>query len=124
LATEKKQKSILYEDHSTFKIEKITNKVGMVYSGMGPDYRVLVKSARKAAHGYKLLYGCDIPTAELVRIKVNVYYIDDIAMQYSKMEIRFKGFTRCHSHARVYSVWGRPSFWRVTPYLWLGFGMK
>ena len=39
LATEKKHKSILYEDHSTYKIEKITDKIGMVYSGMGPDYR-------------------------------------------------------------------------------------
>jgi hypothetical protein len=38
----------------------------MVYSGMGPDYRVLVKRARKAAHEYKLYYGFEIPTDQLV----------------------------------------------------------
>jgi len=43
LATEKKHKSILYEDHSTYKIEKVADHVGMVYSGMGPDYRLLVR---------------------------------------------------------------------------------
>lgn len=39
LATEKKQKSILYDDTSIHKIEMITKHSGMVYSGMGPDYR-------------------------------------------------------------------------------------
>lgn len=39
LATEKKQKSILYEEHSIHKVESITKNIGMVYSGMGPDYR-------------------------------------------------------------------------------------
>lgn len=39
LATEKKQKSILYDENSIHKIEMITKNVGMVYSGMGPDYR-------------------------------------------------------------------------------------
>ena len=33
LATEKKHKSILYEEHSTYKVEKITDTIGMVYSG-------------------------------------------------------------------------------------------
>ena len=43
LATEKKNKSILFEDHSTYKIEQITDNIGMVYSGMGPDYRLLIR---------------------------------------------------------------------------------
>jgi 20S proteasome alpha/beta subunit len=43
----------------------------MVYSGMGPDYRVLIKRARKAAHEYKLYYGADIPTSQLV-----IFYFD------------------------------------------------
>ena len=33
LATENKQKSILYEEHSIFKVEPITDHIGMVYSG-------------------------------------------------------------------------------------------
>lgn len=67
LATEKKSKSILYEDHSTYKIEKITDTIGAVYSGMGPDYRQLVRRARKMAHQYKLVNGEDIPASELVK---------------------------------------------------------
>ncbi len=39
LATEKKQKSILYDEQSIHKVEMITKSIGMVYSGMGPDYR-------------------------------------------------------------------------------------
>ena len=38
----------------------------MVYSGMGPDYRVLVRRARKMAQEYKLEKDEDIPTAQLV----------------------------------------------------------
>ncbi len=42
LATEKKHKSILYDEHSIYKIEMITANTGMVYSGMGPDYRFVL----------------------------------------------------------------------------------
>ena len=66
LATEKKNKSILFEDHSTYKIEQVTQNIGMVYSGMGPDYRLLVRRARKMAQDYYLMYHEPIPTAQLV----------------------------------------------------------
>ena len=66
LATEKKNKSILFEDHSTYKIEQVTQNIGMVYSGMGPDYRLLVRRARKMAQDYFLMYHEPIPTAQLV----------------------------------------------------------
>ncbi|KAH7986029.1 proteasome subunit alpha type-2 [Rhipicephalus sanguineus] len=67
LATEKKHKSILYEEHSIHKVEMITNHIGMVYSGMGPDYRLLVRRARKLAQQYELMYSEPIPTAQLVQ---------------------------------------------------------
>ena len=38
----------------------------MVYSGMGPDYRLLVRRARKMAQDYYLMYHEPIPTAQLV----------------------------------------------------------
>ena len=78
LATEKKNKSILFEDHSTYKIEQvfvfhkrenlqfllntnflqITGNIGMVYSGMGPDYRLLIRRARKMAQvGWRKVMG-------------------------------------------------------------------
>lgn len=67
LATENKQKSILYEEQSVHKIESITNNIGMIYSGMGPDYRLLVRQARKMAQGYETVYGESIPTSQLVQ---------------------------------------------------------
>uniref|UniRef100_A0A0A9Y4M3 Proteasome subunit alpha type n=2 Tax=Lygus hesperus TaxID=30085 RepID=A0A0A9Y4M3_LYGHE len=67
LATENKFKSILYEEHSIKKIEMVEEHIGMVYSGMGPDYRLLVKRARKLAQQYKLVYGQRIPTPQLVQ---------------------------------------------------------
>lgn len=67
LATENKQKSILYEEQSVHKIESITNNIGMIYSGMGPDYRLLVRQARKMAQGYETVYGETIPTSQLVQ---------------------------------------------------------
>ncbi|CAI9721216.1 proteasome subunit alpha type-2 [Octopus vulgaris] len=72
LATEKKQKSILYEEHSIHKVECLTKNIGMVYSGMGPDYRVLVRRARKLAQQYYLVYQEQIPTAQLVQRVANV----------------------------------------------------
>ncbi|XP_031564104.1 proteasome subunit alpha type-2 [Actinia tenebrosa] len=67
LAAEKKQKSILYDDTTIHKVEMITKNIGMIYSGMGPDYRVLVRRARKIAQEYYLMYKEHIPTAQLVQ---------------------------------------------------------
>ncbi|XP_065216504.1 proteasome subunit alpha type-2 [Planococcus citri] len=67
LATENRSKSILYEEQTIFKVESITDHIGMVYSGMGPDYRVLVKKARKMAQEYYKMYDEPIPTAQLVQ---------------------------------------------------------
>jgi hypothetical protein len=49
------------------KISEIDKHIGMVYSGMGPDSRVLVTKARKIAQRYMLTYGEPIPTNQLVR---------------------------------------------------------
>lgn len=67
LATEKKHKSPLSEEHSFFKVEQVTDHIGMIYSGMGPDYRLLVRKARKIAQEYYLVYSERIPTAILVQ---------------------------------------------------------
>jgi len=67
LATEKKHKSILVEEHSIIKVETVTDHIGMVYSGMGADYRLLVKAARKAAQQYYRTYHEPIPTHQLVQ---------------------------------------------------------
>merc|ERR1712137_1142335 len=67
IAAEKKQKSILYDEKTVSKIEMVTNHIGMVYSGMGPDFRLLVAEARRIAVNYKLQYGERIPTSQLVQ---------------------------------------------------------
>jgi 20S proteasome subunit alpha 2 len=68
LATEKKASSPLVEPHSSSKIALITPNIGMVYAGMGPDYRVLVDRARKVSHtDYKRIYNEYPPTRILVQ---------------------------------------------------------
>ena len=67
VATEKKVSSPLVDESTLRKIAEIDTHIGMVYSGMGPDSRVLVTKARKIAQKYMLMYGEPIPTHQLVR---------------------------------------------------------
>ena len=53
LASEKPHPSILSDQSSFEKISRITPDAGVVYSGMGPDFRVLVDKARKGAHAVR-----------------------------------------------------------------------
>ena len=39
VATEKKQKNQLFEEDTVVKVESVSKNIGMVYSGMGPDFR-------------------------------------------------------------------------------------
>ena len=66
LATEKKL-PYLMDEESFEKVSMITCDVGMVYSGMGPDSRVLLTKGRKAAEKYRLKFGEDIPVSQLVK---------------------------------------------------------
>lgn len=57
LATERKNNSNLLKNECNAKVEMITPDIAMTYSGMGPDFRVLVDRARKLAHtNYKRIY--------------------------------------------------------------------
>ncbi|GAX74681.1 hypothetical protein CEUSTIGMA_g2129.t1 [Chlamydomonas eustigma] len=67
IATEKKLPSILVDESTVQKIQMVTPNIGVVYSGMGPDFRVLVRKARKTAQSYQTLYKENIPVAQLVR---------------------------------------------------------
>lgn len=67
LATEKKSPSTLVDPKSLGKISILAPGLGMVYSGMGPDARVLIDKARKVAQQYWQIYR-EWPTAhQLVR---------------------------------------------------------
>ncbi|CAN6553816.1 unnamed protein product [Malus baccata var. baccata] len=67
IATEKKLPSILVDEASVQKIQLLTPNIGVVYSGMGPDFRVLVRKSRKQAEQYHQLYKEPIPVTQLVR---------------------------------------------------------
>jgi 20S proteasome subunit alpha 2 len=67
IATEKKTSSVLVDDSTLEKVSMICRNIGMVYSGMGPDARVLLDKARKSAQEYKRVYLEEPPTAILVK---------------------------------------------------------
>lgn len=58
MATEKKQKSILYDENSIHKIEMVTKNVGMVYSGMGPDFRFVLVIILEVSLGQRKFIVC------------------------------------------------------------------
>ncbi|KAK0547756.1 Proteasome subunit alpha type-2 [Tilletia horrida] len=67
IATEKRAPSPLVDDQFIEKISTICPNIGIVYSGMGPDFRVLVTKARKSAQAYFKIYGEFPPTRVLVQ---------------------------------------------------------
>eukprot|EP01121_Diplochlamys_sp_Union-15-3_P007127 TRINITY_DN1788_c0_g1_i3.p1 TRINITY_DN1788_c0_g1~~TRINITY_DN1788_c0_g1_i3.p1 ORF type:complete len:235 (-),score=54.15 TRINITY_DN1788_c0_g1_i3:25-729(-) len=66
LATEKKLPSLM-DANSVQKISHITKNIGVVYSGMGPDFRVLIRKGRKKAQEYYRYYKEPIPVTQFVR---------------------------------------------------------
>lgn len=67
IASEKKSSSPLALTETLSKVSVITPDIGAVYSGMGPDFRVLIDKSRKVAHThYKRIYGEYPPTKLLV----------------------------------------------------------
>jgi 20S proteasome subunit alpha 2 len=67
IATEKKSSSLLIDDTMIEKVSVICPNIGLVYSGMGPDFRVLVAKARKSAQAYWKIYGEYPPTRVLTQ---------------------------------------------------------
>jgi hypothetical protein len=67
IATEKKSASILVDDSAIEKVSLICPNIGIVYSGMGPDFRVLVAKARQSAQAYWKIYNEYPPTKVLTQ---------------------------------------------------------
>lgn len=72
IASEKKIPSVLVDTDSIEKIKLLSGNVGTCYSGMGPDFRVLCRRARKSAQRYKLTYQESMPVSQLVRETASV----------------------------------------------------
>lgn len=47
----------LVDIDSVERIASITDNIGVVYAGMGPDFRLLVRKGQKKAQTYRLTYG-------------------------------------------------------------------
>jgi 20S proteasome subunit alpha 2 len=67
LATEKKLPSTLIDESTVQKIQVLADHVGVIYAGMGPDFRLIVRSAQKKAVEYFLVYKEPIPVLQLTR---------------------------------------------------------
>ncbi|GMH79123.1 hypothetical protein TrLO_g13575 [Triparma laevis f. longispina] len=67
IATDKKVSSTLIDVDAVQKIQSISPSSGFVYSGLGPDYRVLTRSARKNASAYERTYGERQPISQTVK---------------------------------------------------------
>mmetsp|Transcript_1009 Transcript_1009/g.1554 ORF Transcript_1009/g.1554 Transcript_1009/m.1554 type:complete len:236 (+) Transcript_1009:98-805(+) len=72
IATDKKLSSSLVDVEHVHKVEQVTPACGFVYSGVGPDYRVLVRKARKSSQSYNLQYGEVQPISQLVKQTASV----------------------------------------------------
>lgn len=53
----------LVDESTVERISKITENIGAVYSGLSPDFRVIVKKARKEAEKYKMKFN-EEPSAQ------------------------------------------------------------
>ena len=67
VATEKKLPSPLVDESTVEKLSTLSPNIGLAYSGMGPDSRVLVRRSRKSAAVYSRTFMENIPIAQLVR---------------------------------------------------------
>jgi len=67
IATDKKFGSSLVDGDDVKKVESVTDGSGFVYAGVGPDYRVLVRKARKQAQSYYREYHETKPISQIVK---------------------------------------------------------
>jgi 20S proteasome subunit alpha 2 len=67
IATDKKPSTVLFDGADYEKMQSITPSTGFVYSGMGPDFRLVVKNARKNAQQYFLTYRELQPVNQIVK---------------------------------------------------------
>ena len=73
IAAEKKAISPLIDTSTVQKVFELDEHVGCVYSGLGPDSRLLVDEARKECQVYRKTYQESIPILQLVKAIAAVY---------------------------------------------------
>merc|ERR1712137_586886 len=77
IATEKKIPDLM-KGSTIDKINNLTDNIGVVYSGLNPDSRVLVHKGRKLAQKYYRTYKEEIPVSQIVK------QIADVMQEYTQ----------------------------------------
>eukprot|EP01027_Heterolobosea_sp_BB2_P005457 GEZU01008344.1.p1 GENE.GEZU01008344.1~~GEZU01008344.1.p1 ORF type:complete len:236 (-),score=61.67 GEZU01008344.1:121-828(-) len=111
VATEKKMPSTLIDESSLQKVSLLTDHIGMVYSGMGPDARVLLRKGRKQAQQYFRTYQEPIPVSQLVREMASVMqeYTQSGGVRPFGVSLLIAGFDEQGPH--LYQVDPSGSYW-------------
>jgi len=110
IATEKKLPELVLSE-SVSKIHNVTDSIGMVYAGIGPDSRVLVRKGRKQAQAYYKTYKDPIPVAQLVREEANIMqeYTQSGGVRPFGVSLLVAGYDDSGPH--LYQVDPSGSFW-------------
>ncbi|KAI9208761.1 nucleophile aminohydrolase [Polychytrium aggregatum] len=111
IATEKKTSSALVDHTTVEKVSLISKNIGMVYSGMGPDARVLLDKARKSAQEYKRVYMEEPPVAILVKEIAGIMqeYTQSGGVRPFGVSLLIAGYD--HTGAALYQVDPSGSYW-------------
>ncbi|GJN89566.1 hypothetical protein Rhopal_002553-T1 [Rhodotorula paludigena] len=112
LATSKKAPSPLVDDSMLEKVALICPNIGMVYSGMGPDFRVLVAKARKSAQAYWKIYG-EYPSTRVMVGEIATVMQDATqsgGVRPFGVSLLVAGFDNARGHT-LYQVDPSGSFW-------------
>lgn len=117
IATEKKLPALMDEKTIT-KISMLTDNIGMVYSGIGPDFRVLVRKGRKKAQEYFRFYKDPIPVSQLVRELAYVMqeFTQSGGVRPFGVSLLVAGFDQLGGGAQLYQVDPSGSYfaWKAT----------
>ncbi|KAK2941877.1 putative Proteasome subunit alpha type-2 [Blattamonas nauphoetae] len=103
----------LVDETSIERISNITHNVGAVFSGLSPDFRVILKKARKNAEKYRLKFG-EEPSAKVVAT-----YIGSLMQEYTQAggvrpmgcSVLVAGFDHKHHVGELYQIDPSGSFW-------------
>ncbi|GAA5865394.1 hypothetical protein JCM3774_005622 [Rhodotorula dairenensis] len=112
VATSKKAPSPLVDDSMLEKVALICPNIGMVYSGMGPDFRVLVAKARKSAQAYWKIYG-EYPSTRVMVGEIATVMQDATqsgGVRPFGVSLLVAGFDNARGHT-LYQVDPSGSFW-------------
>lgn len=111
LAAEKKTPSPLMDSTTIEKIYVLDEHVGLTYSGMGPDSRVLIDAARQSCQSYRLTYHEPMPVGQLVREIAEVFqeYTQSGGVRPFGCSLMVAGVDHCGYH--LYQVDPSGTFW-------------